>query len=69
MTCDATPILDPEAVLHEEDPVFEDEHVQEVDEVAEVVQGEPGEEVSGRLDVGKEESERDDPCVVQKDKS
>ena len=69
MTKQSMFILNPEPVLHEHDPVLDDENVQQVDQVGQVVGDEPGGDVVLVLIVPEELSEGNGPGVVNETES
>ena len=61
-------VLHPEPILHEHNPVFDHQDVEEEDKVREIVRDEPESDVARVLVVVEELSERDGPGVVDEAK-
>ena len=57
-------VLHPEPILHEHNPVFDHQDVEEENKVREIVRDEPESDVARVLVVVEELSERDGPGVV-----
>ena len=61
-------VLHPESILHEHNSVFDHQHVEEEDEVREIVRDEPQPDVAGMLVVVEELSEGNGSGIVNKAK-